>query len=253
MQLTENTEKYIKKAFWGKESALRETDPEFYQLFADFAFDEVKNGVSLDEKTALMSMLAALLGCGGTEAFKFMLPAALSCGVTAEEAREIVYQATAYLGAGRVLPFLYAMNEVFLSCGISLPLENAATTNKDNRLAAGNDIQIKIFGEGMRGFWKNAPEGRERINYWLADNCFGDYYTRGVLDIRQREMITFCFLYAFGGCESQLISHAAGNMRVGNDKKFLYDIVSFNVPYIGYPRSLNALSAIDAAEKNISR
>ena len=30
---------------------------------------------------------------------------------------------------------------------------------------------------------------------WRA-NCFGDYYTRTGLDLKQREMITFCFLAA---------------------------------------------------------
>lgn len=52
----------------------------------------------------------------------------------------------------------------------------------------------------------------------MADNCFGDYYTRTGLSYAQREMITFCFLAAQGGCETQLTSHAAGNMKVGNDK-----------------------------------
>ena len=34
-------------------------------------------------------------------------------------------------------------------------------------------------------------------------------------------MITFCFLAAQGGCEPQLTSHAAANMRIGNDKIFV--------------------------------
>ena len=45
------------------------------------------------------------------------------------------------------------------------------------------------------------------INRWLAANCFGDYYTRKGLDLAQRELITFCFLMAQGGCEPQLIAH----------------------------------------------
>jgi 4-carboxymuconolactone decarboxylase len=47
-------------------------------------------------------------------------------------------------------------------------------------------------------------------------------------------MITFCFLAAQGGCEPQLTSHAAGNMKVGNDKAFLIKIISQCLPYIGY-------------------
>lgn len=52
------------------------------------------------------------------------------------------------------------------------------------------------------------------------------------------------------GCEPQLISHAAGNMRIGNDKAFLIKVISQCLPYIGYPRSLNALRCVnEAAEK----
>ena len=75
---------------------------------------------------------------------------------------------------------------------------------------------------------------------------FGDYYTRKGLSTKQRELITFCFLMAQGGCEAQLKAHVIGNLNVGNDKKFLISIASQCVPYIGYPRVLNALSCINA-------
>ena len=101
MALTDNAKNYIKKAFWA-DSPLKETDPEFYEFFYNFAYDEVQNFGDLDEKTGYLSVLAVLLGCGGFDEFKVMLPAALNCGVTPEEAREVVYQATAYLCLGRV-------------------------------------------------------------------------------------------------------------------------------------------------------
>ena len=68
-----------------------------------------------------------------------------------------------------------------------------------------------------------------------------------LLDLKQRELITFCFLAAQGGCESQLTSHAIGNMNLGNDKEFLVRVVSQILPYIGYPRSLNANRCIENA------
>jgi len=52
---------------------------------------------------------------------------------------------------------------------------------------------------------------------------------------------------AQGGCEPQLIAHAKGNMNLGNDKDFLVRVVSQCLPYIGYPRSLNAMSCIQKA------
>ena len=178
-----------------------------------------------------------------------MLPAALNFGVTPVEVKEIVYQAVAYLGIGRVFPFLKITNEVLTERGVELPLPSQATTTTENRRESGTQAQVDIFGEGMSDFWCSGPEESRHINLWLAANCFGDYYTRGGLDYKQREMITFCFLAAQGGCEPQLTSHAAANMRMGNYKTFLIKIISQRLPYIGYPRSLNALRCVNDACK----
>lgn len=249
MSITENAKKFHKKMFPGYESKFLETDPEFIELFDNFAFDEVVNSDDLDDRTRMMAILATLLGCQGIDEFKAMLPAALNFGVTPVEAKEIAYQAVAYLGIGRVFPFLHATNDVLIARSVELPLPSQSTTNAENRLAAGIQAQVDIFGEGMKDFWKSGPEESRHINHWLADNCFGDYYTRSGLDYKQREMITFCFLAAQGGCEPQLVSHAAANMRIGNDKTFLNKVISQCLPFIGYPRSLNALRCVNDACK----
>lgn len=64
-----------------------------------------------------------------------------------------------------------------------------------------------------------------------------------------RELITFCFLASQRGVEPQLISHAVANIKNGNDKKILISVISNGIPYIGYPRSLNALKCVNEAEK----
>ena len=222
----------------------RETDPEFVERFEHFALDEVVNepGQQLDEVTRHMAILATLLGCQGTEAFRRELPQALDAGVTPVMAKEIVYQAVDYLGIGRVLPFLDITNEVLKARGVALPLEGQATTTMEDRLEKGAQTQADIFGPQMLEAWKTG-----HINRWLAANCFGDYYTRTGLTLAQREMITFCFLAAQGGCEPQLTAHAGGNMNLGNDKAFLVRVVSQCLPYIGYPRSLNAITCINKA------
>ena len=249
MEITEAAKAYHERMFPGYHSKFLETDPEFIERFDNFAFDEVVNSDDLDDHTRMMAILAALIGCQGIDEFKAMLPAALNFGVTPVEAKEIVYQAVAYLGIGRVFPFLHAANDILTARGVNLPLEGQATTTMDTRLEAGSQAQVDIFGEGMRGFQDSGPEESRHINKWLADNCFGDYYTRKGLDYRQREMITFCFLAAQGGCEPQLTSHAAANLRIGNDKAFLIKVISQCLPYIGYPRSLNALRCVNDAAK----
>ena len=219
-------------------------------ITADGNVDDI-GGKEVDGKTRYMAILAVLLGCQGIDEFKMMLPAAMNFGVTPVEIKEITYQAVAYLCIGRVYPFLKAVNEFLTEKGIALPLEGQSTTTMETRLKAGNQAQIDIFGENMRETWKKGPEERRHINKWLADNCFGDYYTRSGLDYAQRELITFCFLAAQGDCEPQLTSHATGNMKNGNDKLFLIKIVSHCVPFIGYPRSLNALNCIDKAAETM--
>ena len=129
--------------------------------------------------------------------------------------------------------------------GESLPLAGQATASEADRLEKGAAAQVDIFGEGMRGFAESGPEETRHINRWLSANCFGDYYTRNGLDYKQREMITFCFLAAQGGCEPQLTSHAMGNMNLGNDKAVLLAVVTQLLPYIGYPRTLNAIGCLN--------
>lgn len=247
MAITEKSRAYHAKMFPGYVSKFMETDPEFMERFDNFAFDEVVNNDDLDDRTRFMAILSTLLGCQGIDEFRVMVPAALNFGVTPVEIKEIVYQSVAYLGIGRVFPFLNAVNEVLEAHGVKLPLDGQVTTTTENRREAGTQAQVDIFGEEMRDFWKSGPEESRHINYWLADNCFGDYYTRTGLTYQQREMITFCFLTAQGGCEPQLTSHAAANMKLGNDRVFLIKVVSQVLPFIGYPRSLNALRCVNDA------
>ena len=249
MAVSEKAKAYREKMFPGHDTSFLKTDPDFVEFFDNFAFDEVVAHGDLDDRTRFMAILSTLLGCQGADEFRAMLPAALNFGVTPVEVKEIVYQAVAYLGIGRVFPFLNITNEVLTARGVALPLPSQSTTTAADRRERGTQAQVDIFGDRMKDFWKSGPEESRHINYWLAANCFGDYYTRKGLDYRQREMITFCFLAAQGGCEPQLIAHAQGNMRVGNDRAFLIKIISQCLPYIGYPRSLNAMRCVNEAAR----
>lgn len=225
---------------------LYQTDQEFMERFEYFAFHEVVNeeGQELDETTRYLAILSALLGVQGKEAFQFMLQKALDTNVSPIMVKEVVYQSCDYLGFGKMLPFLEIVNKELSKRSISLPLPSQTTTTLENRLEKGVEAQAEIFGEHMKEAWKKG-----HINRWLGANCFGDYYTRTGLSLKQREMITFCFLMAQGGCEPQLIAHAKGNMNLGNDEHFLTKVVSQCLPYIGYPRSLNAISCIQKAKE----
>lgn len=233
--------------------SLFKTDAEFMQTFRNFSDGEVPAYAKgkVEEKERNLAILAALLGVQGKEEFEVALDKALdSESLTAVEAKEVIYQATAYLGFGKVRPFLDSANKIMKAHKIKLPLENQKTVNdgadgENSRLRAGNKKQIDFFGERTRESWLNGAESSRIINFWLADNCFGDYYTRKGLTDRQRELITFCFLASQGGCEPQLSSHVRANINVENSKEYLIAVVSQILPYIGYPRSLNAIRVVN--------
>ena len=185
--MTDNAKNYHEKMFPGYVSYFLRTDPEFIEAFDNFAFDEVVNQDDIDDKTRFISILAVLLGCQGIDEFKGMLKAAYNFGVTPVEMKEIVYQAVAYLGIGRVFPFLKAVN-CFIedTLGLKLPLENQNDPNT-NRLEKGEQAQVAIFGEEMKGYATSGDSKTVHIRKWLTDNCFGDYYTRGDLIINKEK------------------------------------------------------------------
>ncbi len=67
---------------------------------------------------------------------------------------------------------------------------------------------------------------------------------RGV-DLPTRELLTFSMLAALGGADAQVKGHVAANLRVGNDRAVLLAVLTRLLPFIGYPRTLNALAAIN--------
>ena len=220
------------------------TDPDFMQRAARFAFAEVPGepDLALPPETRWLAILSSLVGCGGLEAFRDFLPRALDEGLAPVCVKELIYQAADYVGLGRMWPFLQAANEVFLARGIALPACGEATTTLDDRLEKGAQVQAAIFGPQMLQAWKDGP-----VNRWLAANCFGDYYTRTGLDLAQRELVTFCLLMAQGGCEKQLAAHIQGNQNAGNSREFLLRVAGQCLPYIGYPRTLNAIACLTQA------
>ena len=70
-----------------------------------------------------------------------------------------------------------------------------------------------------------------------------------MLDLKLRELLTFAFIAALGGCEPQLAGHVAGNLTVGNDRQTLLSVITQLLPFIGYPRTLNAIRIINEGTK----
>jgi len=48
-----------------------------------------------------------------------------------------------------------------------------------------------------------------------------------------------------GGVEPQVKAHVRGNLNVGNDRQLLINVITQLLPYIGYPRTLNAIACLN--------
>lgn len=233
--------------FGDQPSSLAHTDPELVAYFDDFAFDEVLSHDELPVTTRLITQLAALIGAGALGEFTVMLDAGLAVGLAPVQIKEIVYQAVPYAGMGRVFDFLNTTNQVLADHGITLPLEPQSTTTPQTRLEAGARVQGQIIGaETLESLYADAPADQIHIQRLLSANCFGDHYTRTGLDTATRELVTFSILVAQGGCDPQVRGHVQANLNVGNTRETLISVATQLLPYIGYPRTLNALAAIDA-------
>lgn len=224
---------------------LKKNDPDFFEIFNGFNNKEILECVSISKRTRFIITLSTLIANTSKEKYVIAVRDALEV-LTPIEIKEVLYQSVAYVGLGKTFELFEVTNDVLTKNGVNLPLESMAVVNKDNRHKKGLEIQKKYFGaEMIEEMIENTPEGQERFNEFLAGYCFGDFYTRDALSSQDRELITFCLLATLGGCENQLRGHVLGNFNVGNDKEVLIDALTILLPYIGFPRTLNALAIIN--------
>lgn len=227
-------------------SDLYQCDPEFMEIMDNFIYGDVYhfNDVLTDRQRELIT-LVVLTANQDMSRISEHTKAALNVGVKPVEIKEVVYQCAPYMGMSKAAMALDAVNLAFANAGISVPRESQSAVTDDTRYNDGLEIQVKFFGEGMRNARANAPEGQKHISDYLSAMCFGDFYTRKGLDLKDRELLTFCMLSALGGCEPQVKAHITGNLNAGNDKETLIAAITQALPFIGYPRTLNALACIN--------
>jgi 4-carboxymuconolactone decarboxylase len=246
MAITETARRNHEELFPGRISTLAQTDPELIEHFDNFAFDEVLADSDLDIRTRVMVQLASMIACQAVGEFRVMAGAGLTAGLTPVELKEVVYQAVPYVGMAKVFDFLHAANDILTERGVQRPLPGQSTTTPATRLERGLAVQKQIAGgERVDAMYHAAPDDEQHLQRYLSANCFGDYLTRSGIDVPTRELLTFAMLASLGGCDAQVKGHVAGNLNVGNDRARLLSVLTVLIPFIGYPRTLNALRALD--------
>ena len=240
MKANEKYKELLKRDF-----AISKEDEDLQNIFNNFVYGEVYNYGDLEPKLRELITLVSLTASQGNSMIAEHVEAALNAGASAIEIKEALYQCSPYAGFPRVFSALEEANKVFKSKNINLPLESQSTVSEETRFEKGLSAQTSIFGDRILDMHRNAPENLKHIQNYLSAMCFGDFYTRGGLDLKTRELLTFIMLISLGGAEPQATSHANANISMGNDKDTLIKAVTQCIPYIGYPRTLNAIAIIN--------
>lgn len=240
-------EKNMRKFLGEADSSLSSTDPDFAAMRDRLVYGEIAEHGTLTDKQRALITLVVLTSSQTLDDLKSQVSAALRVGATPVEIKEAMYQCAPYIGFPKTEAALRMVNEVFMANNIQLPVESQNTVTESSRYAEGLKVQKSIFGDAIDTMHQTAPANQLPIvqNY-LSAFCFGDVYTRKGLDLKTREILTFSIISALGGCDSQVRSHVQGNVAVGNTKENLIDTLAQSLPYIGFPRTLNALACVNA-------
>ncbi len=108
----------------------------------------------------------------------------------------------------------------------------------------GRAIQQQLWGERVSAGTPTAPFAAIAPDYpgLVRESCFGMFWARPGLAVRDRSLIT-CALLAALGRHDELRGHLAGALNVGLSKEELVEALMHVGVYAGVPAAVSALNA----------
>ena len=97
----------------------------------------------------------------------------------------------------------------------------------------------KVADNLLRAYEDLAPD----FTRYLVEFAFGEIYARPG-DLRHRELIAIASLATMGGCDAQLETHVHGAFNAGLTQPEIVVAVLTLIPYIGFPKALNAMVVV---------
>ena len=120
----------------------------------------------------------------------------------------------------------------------------AQTTDTMNRIEVCKQNYRTLFGgEALTGQGTD-PEMMDILQKFI----FGEVFQTGNLTLKQREMIT-CITLATMQTLPQLKAHAGAALNVGVTPEELREVMYLTAPFIGFPKMLNAVGAVNEVFK----
>ena len=226
-------------------TGLEKTDPELAAMMQKYIYGDIAKQAKLTVREQQLVTLAVLTTGQHEELLARNVRGALHSAVTPLDIRETIYHLAPYIGFPKVLEAMEEVNEVFREEKISLPLPDQGTTTDENRLEKGLAFQVATYGDRINKMRAATPANQKHLQDDLSAFCFGDIYTRKSLDLKTREMITVAAIGTLGNDEPQFKAHVRGYLSAGATQDEVIGVVTVLNPYVGFPRTLNNLRAVN--------
>ena len=114
--------------------------------------------------------------------------------------------------------------------------------NADERYRRGVAVLQLLSGDSNEKVTSKVAEIAPDFARMTIEFPFGDLYSRGVLDLRSREIAAIAALAALGGIP-QLRVHVEAALNLGVSKAEIVELLMQVSIYAGFPPALNALAA----------
>ena len=210
---------------------------------------QIEQNIKLNRQIYDLIKIATISTIYSEQLFKDAVIDAIANKTNLLAIREALMQGAPYIGLSNTHKALIQLDIIAQELKINTDLNSSTNVNSTNRFAEGLKVQKQLFGQAIDTMHKNAKENEQLINVeLLTAYCFGDFYTRLDLPLKTRELLTFVYIAALGAHNSQLQAHTIANLKIGNNKDMLLDVLKVMTPYLGFPRTLTALSVVNAVD-----
>lgn len=183
---------------------------------------------ALSPRQQQMAVAIAFAASSAMGSLQVNLESALDQGVSVNELKEAFIHLYPYAGFPKSLNALAALMGVVESrehAGKKTTIgpEPEALPKPDASQAQGEKVQTELSGAKVAGPLFDFAPG---ANTFLQKHLFGDVFARGVLDVKDRELLTVAILASLSGTDSQLQAHIRMAKNAGVTDQQLTDLAT---------------------------
>jgi 4-carboxymuconolactone decarboxylase len=223
--------------------SLADMAPDLARLAIDFVYGDIYSRPHLSLRDRQLITVAALAALGHARPqLKFHIAGALNVGCTPTELVELMMHLVVYAGFPTGLNGVFAAREVFQERGVvHQPQALSPPTQTAQRYAMGWEALARIDGHAGEQVIAALADVAPDLGRFIIEFGFGDIYTRPLLGLVERELITVAALTAMGTAAPQLKVHVHGLLNVGGSREQLVEAVLHTAAYAGFPAAINAM------------